>query len=63
MLHREKVIAALEAKADRFADYEAELSDALEAYEEALAEASRGALAWRPPYRRARPIPRPCRAF
>jgi len=38
MLHREKVIAALEAKADRFADYEAELSDALEAYEEALAE-------------------------
>ncbi|MBN1955307.1 MAG: DNA double-strand break repair nuclease NurA [Anaerolineae bacterium] len=38
MLHREKVIAALAAKADRFVGYEAELSEALDVYEEALAE-------------------------
>jgi hypothetical protein len=38
MFHRERVIAALEAKADRFAGYESALSDALNAYEQALAE-------------------------
>jgi hypothetical protein len=38
MFHRERVIGALEAKAGRFAGYEAALGDALAAYEEALAE-------------------------
>lgn len=38
MFHRERVIAALEAKADRFAGYELALSDALAAYQQALAE-------------------------
>jgi len=38
MLHRERVIAALEAKADRFAGYEVELNEALAAYERMLAE-------------------------
>ena len=37
MFHRERVIAALEAKADRFAGYEAALSDTLAGYEQALA--------------------------
>ena len=36
MFHRERAIAALEAKADRFAGYEAALSDTLAAYEQAL---------------------------
>ncbi len=36
MFHRERVIAALEAKADRFAGYDAKLHDALQAYIEAL---------------------------
>ncbi len=38
MFNRERVIAALEAKVDRFAGYEIELSDTLAAYEQALAE-------------------------
>ena len=38
MFHRERVTAALEAKADRFASYETELSDALAGYEQALIE-------------------------
>lgn len=38
MFHREKVIAALEAKADRFAGYDVRLADALETYEMALDE-------------------------
>jgi len=38
MFRRERVIAALEVKADRFAGYEVELNDALGAYEQALAE-------------------------
>ncbi|MGC9469043.1 MAG: DNA double-strand break repair nuclease NurA [Anaerolineae bacterium] len=38
MFHREKVIAALEAKAERFASYEAKHANALVAYETALAE-------------------------
>ena len=38
MFHRERVIAALEAKQDRFAGYEIALSDALAAYEAALGE-------------------------
>lgn len=38
MLHRGKIITALEAKADRFAGYETELSDALATYEQALGE-------------------------
>jgi hypothetical protein len=38
MFHRERVIAALEAKADRFAGYEAALANALAAYEQALVE-------------------------
>ncbi len=38
MFHREKVIAALEAKAERFAGYETVRSNALTAYESALAE-------------------------
>ena len=38
MFQRERVIAALEAKADRFTGYEAALSDTLAAYEQALAE-------------------------
>jgi len=38
MFQRERVIAALEAKAGRFASYEAALSDTLAAYEQALAE-------------------------
>jgi hypothetical protein len=38
MLHRGKVITALEAKAGRFAGYETELSDALATYEQALEE-------------------------
>ena len=68
MFQRERVIAALEAKADRFAGYEAALSDALAAYEQALAELeglskarSRGTigghpLARRPADRRAGPV-------
>jgi len=40
MFHRGKVIAALEAKADRFAGYEATVSDALAGYEQALSELS-----------------------
>jgi hypothetical protein len=38
MFQRERVIAALEAKADRFAGYEAALTDTLAAYEQALVE-------------------------
>ncbi|MCJ7738512.1 MAG: DNA double-strand break repair nuclease NurA [Anaerolineae bacterium] len=38
VFHRERVIAALEAKADRFAGYDAQLHDALAAYEQALIE-------------------------
>ncbi len=38
MFHRERVIAALEAKADRFAGYEVSLTDALAAYEKGLEE-------------------------
>ena len=38
MFHRERVLAALEAKAGRFAGYEAALTDALAAYEQALVE-------------------------
>jgi hypothetical protein len=38
MLHRGKVIAALEAKAGRFAGYDQQLHDALAAYEAALAQ-------------------------
>jgi hypothetical protein len=38
MFHRERVIAALEAKADRFSGYEAAVSDALAGYEQALEE-------------------------
>jgi hypothetical protein len=38
MFHRERVTAALEAKADRFAGYGARLSDALAGYEQALTE-------------------------
>jgi len=38
MFHRERVIAALEAKADRFSGYEAAVSDALAGYERALEE-------------------------
>ena len=38
MFNRERVIAALEAKADRFAGYEVDLSDTLAAYEQTLAE-------------------------
>ena len=38
MFHRERVISALEAKADRFAGYEVALNDILAAYEQALAE-------------------------
>jgi hypothetical protein len=38
MFHRERVIAAIEAKADRFDGYELALSDALAAYETALEE-------------------------
>jgi hypothetical protein len=40
MFHRGKVIAALEAKADRFSGYDLELNDALATYDEALAETS-----------------------
>jgi hypothetical protein len=38
MFHRERVIAALEAKADRFSGYEVAVGDALMAYEQALEE-------------------------
>ena len=38
MFHREKVIAALESKAERFSGYEAQVSEALSAYEQALAD-------------------------
>ncbi len=38
MFHRERVIEALEAKADRFTGYQVELSDTIAAYEQALAE-------------------------
>jgi len=38
MFHREKVIAALEARAGRFAGYEVALTDTLVAYEETLVE-------------------------
>jgi hypothetical protein len=38
MFHRERVIAALEAKANRFSGYELALNDLLADYEEALAE-------------------------
>lgn len=38
MLHREKAIQALEAKADRFADYEKQAINLLDVYEEALAD-------------------------
>lgn len=38
MFYRGKAIAALEAKAERFAGYDLELNDALAIYEEALAE-------------------------
>jgi len=38
MFHRERVIAALEAKAHRFAGYEVELNDAIGAYEQSLAK-------------------------
>ena len=38
VFHRERVIAALEAKADRFAGYDAQLHDAMAAYEQALTE-------------------------
>ena len=38
VFHRERVIAALEAKADRFAGYDARLQDALAAYEQAMAD-------------------------
>lgn len=38
MFQRERVIAALEAKADRFAGYEVLLNDTLAAYEQALSE-------------------------
>ena len=38
MFHRERVIAALEAKADRLTGYEAAVSDALAGYEQALEE-------------------------
>jgi hypothetical protein len=38
MFHRERVSAALEAKADRFAGYEVALSDSLAAYDQALSE-------------------------
>lgn len=38
MFHREKVIAALEAKSGRFAGYETALQDTLAAYEESLKE-------------------------
>ncbi len=41
MLHRERVIAALEAKADRFAGYELSAADALKAYRTALDELRR----------------------
>jgi hypothetical protein len=37
MFHRERVIAALEAKAGRFTGYEVAISDALADYEQALA--------------------------
>lgn len=40
MFHRERVIAALEAKADRFSGYEVAVSDALASCERALAELS-----------------------
>ena len=40
MFHRGKVITALEAKTDRFASYEATVSDALAGYEQALSELS-----------------------
>jgi len=40
MFHRGKVVAALEAKADRFAGYDLELKDSLATYEEALTELS-----------------------
>jgi hypothetical protein len=40
MFYRGKAIAALEAKAERFAGYDLELNDALAIYEEALAEIS-----------------------
>ena len=40
MFHRGKVIAALEAKADRFTGYEATASEALAGYEQALSELS-----------------------
>jgi hypothetical protein len=36
MLHRERVIAALEAKAERFTGYQVSVGDARRAYEEAL---------------------------
>jgi hypothetical protein len=38
LFHRERVIEALEVKADRFAGYELELGDLLACYEQALAE-------------------------
>ena len=38
MFHRERVIEALEVKADRFAGYELELGDRIAGYEQALAE-------------------------
>jgi hypothetical protein len=41
MFYREREIAALEAKADRFAGYEAAVSDALAGYEQALEELAR----------------------
>lgn len=41
MFHREKVIAALEAKADHFAGYDVRLANALATYESALAELGR----------------------
>lgn len=41
MFHREKVIAALEAKAERFASYEAQHANALATYETALKELTR----------------------
>jgi len=40
MLHRERVIAALEAKADRFSGYDLALRDTLAAYEKALQDAA-----------------------
>lgn len=36
MFHRERVIAALDAKVDRFNGYEVQINDALRAYERQL---------------------------